>query len=251
MSEIRPSTMPFSAQSEIENRARLRDLFESSPLGSDAVEALQLYLRRGDIMRLLFFTELYQKIIGTHGVIMEFGCRWGKNLSLMTALRGIYEPYNHNRRIIGFDTFDGLRGTSAADGECSLVQEKAYGTAPGYEAHLEQVLTALEAECPIPHIRKFEIVKGDVRESVPAYLTRNPQTVIAFAYFDMDIYEPTKAALDAIRPYLTKGSIVGFDEMNWHAFPGPTLALKEVFGLGTYKIHRSPLQPIPGWIEIA
>jgi hypothetical protein len=251
MNDPHPSNMPFSAESEIENRARLRALYESSPLGRDTVDQLQLFLRRGDVMRLLFFTELYRKIIDTHGIVMEFGCRWGKNLSLMTALRGIYEPYNHNRRIVGFDTFDGLKGVSGADGASPLVREKAYGTATGYEGYLEQVLTALEAECPIPHIRKFEIVKGDVRETVPAYLARNPQTVIALAYFDMDIYEPTKAALEAIRPHLTKGSIVGFDEMNWAAFPGPTLALKEVFGLGAYKICRSTLQPIPGWIEIA
>ncbi|MCF8475395.1 MAG: class I SAM-dependent methyltransferase [Pseudolabrys sp.] len=250
MSKDRPSNMPNSSQEELDNRSRLRALFEESPLGNDVIDAMQLYMRRGDVMRLLFFTELYRRIVDTHGVVMEFGCRWGKNLSLMTALRGIYEPYNHNRRIVGFDTFDGLRGTSAADGRSSMVKENAFSTAAGYESHLTEVLTALEAECPIPHIRKFEIVKGDVRETLPAYLERNPQTVVAFAYFDMDIYDPTKVALEAIRPHLTKGSIIGFDEMNWDAFPGPTLALKEVFGLGAYKIHHSPLQPIPGWIEI-
>jgi hypothetical protein len=51
--------MPLSPQGEIENRAHLRSLFKASPLGDAVNEALQLYMRRGDVMRLLFFTELY------------------------------------------------------------------------------------------------------------------------------------------------------------------------------------------------
>jgi hypothetical protein len=165
-------------------------------------------------------------------------------------LRGIFEPYNHNRRIIGFDTFEGLKGVSAKDGGASVAVDGAYDTAPSYEQFLEKTLACLEAECPLPHIRKFELVKGDIRQTLPDYLQRNPQTIVSFAYFDMDIYEPTKAALEAIMPHVTKGTIIGFDEVNWDTFPGPTLAIKEVLGLDRFKIHRSPLQPIPGWIEI-
>jgi hypothetical protein len=40
----------------------------------------------------------------------------------------------------------------------------------------------------------------------------------ALAYFDLDLYEPTRAVLEQIRPYLTKGSIVAFDEFA-HATP--------------------------------
>ena len=71
------------------------------------------------------------------------------------------------------------------------------------------------------------------------------------AILDMDIYEPTKAALENILPYLTKGSIIGFDEMNWDICPGPTRALDEVIGLRNCRIERSPLQPIPGYMGSA
>lgn len=66
----------------------------------------------------------------------------------------------------------------------------------------------------------------------------------------MDIYEPTKVVLEMIMPHVTKGTVIGFDEMNWKEMPGPTLALKEVIGLSKYKIIHSPLQPIPGYIVI-
>ena len=38
--------------------------------------------------------ELYQKTLDVTGDILEFGCRWGQNLSLFLNFRGIYEPYN-------------------------------------------------------------------------------------------------------------------------------------------------------------
>lgn len=48
---------------------------------------------------------------------------------------------------------------------------------------------------------------------------------------------------NAILPHLTKGSVIGFDELNFHAFPGETLALKEVLGLGKYSIRRNRYNP--------
>ena len=75
---------------------------------------------------------------------------------------------------------------------------------------------------------------------IESYLTTNPETIIALAYFDLDLYEPTLKCLTAIRDRLTRGSVIVFDELNEHVFPGETLALKEVFGLDRYSIRRFP-----------
>ncbi len=153
--------------------------------------------------------------------------------------------------MIGFDTFEGLKGTSKLDGQSQHIAEGFYATGTDYVNSLEEILRYQEAMCPLSHMKKFEIYKGDVRQTLPTYLEKNPQTIIAFAYFDMDIYVPTKEALMRIKPYLTKGSILGFDEMNWREMPGPTIALREVFGDSiNYRIERSPLQPVPGFIVI-
>ena len=80
------------------------------------------------------------------------------------------------------------------------------------------------------------------------YLKNNPETIIAFAYFDFDIYEPTYECLKAILPHLTKGSILAFDELNCPAFPGETLAVKELLGLNNLEIQRSPLTPRESYI---
>jgi hypothetical protein len=93
-------------------------------------------------------------------------------------------------------------------------------------------------------------VKGDATVTLDEYLDKHPETIIALAYFDFDLYEPTKKCLTRIRDHFTKGTVIGFDELNWPSFPGETLAVKEVFGLSRYKIHRSPSNPSPSYIVI-
>ena len=34
------------------------------------------------------------------------------------------------------------------------------------------------------------------------FFEKHPETVVALAYFDMGLYDPTKAALEAIQPHL-------------------------------------------------
>ena len=82
---------------------------------NELLKNLGLYLTPGSLGKILFMDFLYKKIIETQGVIAEFGSRYGQNLALFMALRGIYEPYNRLRKIIGFDTFSGFVSTDEKD----------------------------------------------------------------------------------------------------------------------------------------
>ena len=61
------------------------------------------------------------------------------------------------------------------------------------------------------------------------------------AIFDFDIYKPTKAAIEAIRPRLFKGSVLVFDELCDDIFPGETIALIETMGINNLRIQRLPM----------
>lgn len=95
----------------------------------------------------------------------------------------------------------------------------------------------------MPHINKFEIVKGDATQTIHEYLEKNQHTMVSLAYFDMQLYEPTKKCLEAIKPYLVKGAVIAMDEINNDDFSGETIAFKEVFGLGKYEIYKSKYLP--------
>lgn len=240
-----------SSSGELDARKELLELFRSRPIPDNEIQFnLGLFLNRQSMARILWMHELYQKIISVPGVIMEFGVRWGQNLSLFSSFRGIYEPYNYTRKVIGFDTFSGFAGTSTTDGTAEIIQEGAYSVTPDYERYLDRILSYHQRESPVAHIRKHELVKGDAGETLEKYLRDNPETIVSLAYFNMDIYQPTVKCLRALKGFLTKGSVIGFDELNCPHFPGETAALKDALGLDRFRLVRQPHNPYPAYVVI-
>jgi hypothetical protein len=241
----------LASASEKDLMKRYVDLFRASPLPNDEVlPNLGLFLTSKALSRVLFFDTLYRKVLGLHGIVVEFGVRWGQTLSLLSALRGVYEPFNRHRKIVGFDTFSGFKGVSDKDGQQSATTEGSFSVPDGYERYLDEILGLQEALNPAPHLRKYELVKGDAVETVPAYLRAHPETIISMAIFDFDIYTPTRAALEAIQPHLAKGSLLVFDELADPYFPGETLALREVLGIRNVRIQRLPITARISYIEV-
>lgn len=240
----------LSSSEEKDFQKQFVNRFKTSPLPDDEVLAnLGLFLTSKTLSRILFFYEIYKKIVHTHGIIVEFGVRWGQTLSIMSALRGIFEPFNRHRKIVGFDTFEGFKGMSEKDGELCQCKDGSFSVTPNYENYLNEILSLQEKLNPIPHLKKYELVKGDAIETIPKYLKRHPETIISLAILDFDIYEPTKAALEAIKPHLYKGSILVFDELSDDIFPGETIALRETLGLNNVRIQRFPMTARISYME--
>ncbi|MFA5903232.1 MAG: TylF/MycF/NovP-related O-methyltransferase [Desulfobacula sp.] len=237
---LKPKTVRASSKDR-ENYKTLGDLLKNCPIPEDElIGNLGLFINRQSLSRILFMHELYQKIIDVHGIVIEFGVRWGQNLALFESFRGMYEPFNHNRKIVGFDTFEGFPSVHEKDGRSELLFKGSHSVSAGYEKYLEALLHYHEQESPISHLKKFELIKGDACVEFEKYLADNPQTIIALVYFDFDLYEPTRQCLQLMKNHITKGTVIGFDELNLPEFPGETLALKEVLGLDMYQIRRSP-----------
>ena len=248
MSSIKNTTL--SSEEEKKNRKKLLELYKRNPIGEkELIFTSSLFLKRQELSKILFFNELYQKIIDIQGIIIEFGCRWGQNLVTFNNLRGIYEPFNYNRRIIGFDSFQGFLNIDLKDGTNEIISEGSLGVSENYEYYLLEILRLHEQECPLPHIPKNFIKKGDAPIELKKYLNKNPQTLISFAWFDFDIYQPTRECLDIIKPFLTKGAILGFDELNDPKFPGETIALKEFADVNSLKIKRNRFAAMQSYIE--
>ena len=231
----------FSDQ-ESDNRQKLLELFENCPIPKDQIlNNLALFLSSKDLSRILFMEHIYKQIIDVQGVIMDFGTRWGQNLAIFQSLRGLYEPFNRHKKIIGFDTFKGFPSLSPKDGRSDLMKLGNTATTKDYVKYLDELMTSQEKLNPLSHIKKYELRVGDSSKEIDKYLKENPHTIIALAYFDFDIYLPTKKCLDAIKPRLVKGSILAFDELNDPDSPGETVALMESWGLNNIRLKRYPL----------
>ena len=229
----------FSSSEEEEVRSNFLQHFKNCPIPEDQLLSnLGLFLNSKSLARILFMQHLYEQIVDVQGVVFDLGTRWGQNLSIFAACRGLYEPFNRHRKLVGFDSFAGFPSVSEKDGKSDLMKAGNVTVTDNYIDYLDGVMAHQEGDNPLSHIKKYELVKGDASKTVAKYLEDNPETIVSLAYFDFDIYEPTKDVLELIRPRMVKGSVLGFDELNDPDSPGETLALMETFGLNNIKLRR-------------
>ncbi len=243
------SIVTFGDEAQPARRQTLVDLLRACPIPDNELPMnLGLFLTPQTLSRVLFMDFLYRQVSEVQGVVVELGCRWGQNASLFTALRGIHEPFNRLRKVVAFDTFTGFPSVDEKDG--AQMKPGGYAVTENYADYLAAILDVQEKESPHAHLKKYDIVQGDVGDTLPAYFDAHPETVVALAYFDLDLYRPTVDALRAIEGRLTRGSVIGFDEVNDPATPGETVALIEAFGLSRYALRRFPPSARTSYIVI-
>jgi len=143
----------------------------------------------------------------------------------------IFEPVNHQRRIVGFDTFRGFPALSRQDRSSESADARPGGLAVDSYDHLEQCVALFDRNRFVGHVPKVELVRGDATKTIPAYLKENPQLIVSLLYLDFDIYEPTLSALRHFLPRMPKGAVIAFDELNLKDWRGESTAVLEALRL--------------------
>ena len=205
----------------------------------EKLENFPKYVPRSSLSRFLVKYELFKKILDIQGCIIECGVFLGGGLMTWAQLSAILEPSNHQRRVIGFDTFSGFTSIKNEDlsNQTSKLLKESGMSIDSYE-DIQKCISIYDMTRYFNHIRKVEIIKGDIKETVPSYIEKNKHLVISLLYLDADIYEPTKISLVNFIEYMPKGSIIAFDELAQPLWPGETQALKDTLGINKFKINR-------------
>lgn len=244
------SLQDSSTQTQSDNvfKESIGDYFDKS-VGTtlDKLENFARFVPRQNLALFMAKSAIFEHVIEVHGSIIECGVFMGGGLFTWAQLSAIYEPYNHNRKIIGFDTFSGFPDIHDKDtslNEKSSIQHKTPG---GYSFKAKQELVdgakLLDINKPLGHIPKIELVEGNACETIPTYIYDNPHTVVSLLYLDFDLYEPTKIALETFLPRMPKGAVIVFDELNQVQWPGETVAIMEKIGLRGLSVKRFPFTP--------
>lgn len=243
MKSGKKSPFRFSLESRTERESgyleQLTKVFEESPFST--VEKLMnfpLFVPRQDLAKFLARAELFKRVLHVQGSIVECGVFFGGGLMTFAQLSAIFEPVNHQRKIIGFDTFSGFPRLSSKDARAESKDAKKGGLAIDSYGELRKVCALYDENRFVGHIPKIELVKGDAKETIPRYLKENPHLVISLLYLDFDLYEPTKVALEQFLPRIPKGGIIAFDELNLKSWAGETIALLETMDLKSIRLER-------------
>lgn len=207
------------------------------------LQAFPLWVRRQDMAYFMAKYEIFKQIVNVNGSIVECGVFVGGGIMTWHHCSAILEPYNHTRKIIGFDTFSGfpaLDESDTATGTSEHLHTGGLAVSSTAEQDLASLVAIHDRNRPLSHVGKVELVKGDACETVPEYIEKNPHLLISLLYLDFDIYLPTKAALQDLFSRVVKGGIVAFDELNCKSYPGETVAFLEAFDLTKVELRRFP-----------
>lgn len=238
---------------EQEYFASIEDYFISS--GSTYTEKMHAFPRFVPRQSLAYFLarhEVFQRVLRLHGSILDFGVFRGSSFFTWHQLSAILEPYNHTRKIIGFDSFEGFSAFTEADsspiGEGFSLKAEGRMAFPDGEAELLRGIAMCDMNRPLGHVGKASIVKGTLPESFASYLNEHQETIVALANFGLGLYEPTRDTLALLKPRLQRGSILVFEDLNQAMWPGESKALYEVFQPNEISIERSPISPHVSWL---
>lgn len=227
---------------DADNRVNLEEYYQSSP-GSNVEKLYNFtkYVPRKRLTRYLSRTELFRKVLEVQGIVVECGVLFGGSLMTWAQASAIFEPLNSQRKVVGFDTFDGFVELSDKDKTGTAAESHDQGFKFGetdIHGDLLQSVKLFDQDRQLGHIEKVELVKGDVLETIPKYLEENPHTLVSLLHLDIDLYEPTRCALKHFVPRMPKGSIIVFDELNSKLWPGETIALLDELGVRNIEIKR-------------
>jgi hypothetical protein len=240
----------FRTPVERDAATAVASIFErcSDPLNV-RLENFPKYARRQDLKRFLAMYEIFKRVLRVKGSIVECGVFRGFGLMSWAKLSTILEPENLTRRVYGFDTFAGFPSLGDKD-QSAFTNAKVGDLQSNSFDELQALVAAYDRDRFLGHIPKVELVKGDITKTAPEFIESHPHLVVSLLYIDCDVFEPTKAALEAFVPRMPRGAILAFDELDNPIWPGETLATLECLGIRNLRLQRLEWDPYIAFAEI-
>lgn len=182
-----------------------------------------------NVERLYLYLDALHKTREVPGAAVEVGCFQGATAAFAYRfLSGI----GITRRYLCIDTFGGFPkdqfATDAALGTESFLE-------PAFSANSQKLVRKL---LDMWGCEKIELFKSDIVQLPPECLPEK----IAIALIDVDIAEPTKAALEKIMPRMAAGGMILIDDCDMAGFKGARLATEKIAPQATYRYGMGIIQ---------
>lgn len=171
--------------------------------------------------------QAYQSILNVPGDVLEFGVHKGNSMVRWLTLRDLFENKS-TRRVFGFDMF----GEFPSRGIDEVISDKefmdVFASEDGIASPLIELQTNLDAR-----FENFELIKGDIRQSVPIWLEHfeNAGRRFALIHLDVDVFEPTQFTLDMFATRLCHNGIFVIDDYGF--VEGASMAVDQFLGQNT------------------
>lgn len=191
------------------------------------------------LSKMLAHYELYKSISNLTGHIIECGVFKGASLIRFFTFREIMEnPYS--RKIIGFDAF-GKFPEQENDLDREFVEN--FENAAGEGITVKELHSALRYK----GFKNYELIEGDIIDTVPNYVAKHHELKIALLHIDVDVYKPTITILNHLFDRVVPGGLIVLDDYGTVA--GETKAVDEFIAERDITIEKLSLSHIPSFIR--
>jgi hypothetical protein len=191
------------------------------------------------IGKLIAHFRLYEQILAVPGAIVECGVFKGNSLFRWASFRALFEAHA-GREIIAFDTFGEFPPAQRADDRAVL--QGFLEVAGNMSAPIEDIQGVLEQKGCAADV---DLVAGDLVSGLAPFLERRPRLGVALLHIDVDLFEPTRAALEQLGPRISSGGVCVLDD--YGIFPGATEAIDAYCGRQGLQIERLPYVRAPAY----
>jgi hypothetical protein len=215
---------------------------------ADILSSFPVYIRRINAARFLAHYELFRMVKDVPGHIVECGVFRGASLLSFAKFLEIFNGGDRARKVYGFDNFAGFEHIHEKDGTLDRSADKRQGgwDAGAYYEELKEHVDIFHADSYVPRSTRIVLIKGDLSKTAPEFMTNNPGCRISLLHLDVDVYEPTLAALKAFYPAVVQGGLEVFDQWALTNWPGESKAAEEYFGGKIPKMQKFPWLSLPG-----
>lgn len=219
---------------ERRQRERLEHLLDTTDLSAfECFRNFPVFTPRMNIARFLTHYELFKQIVGLPGAIVDLGVYRGASTFTWAKLCEIFCPTDVRKVVYGFDTFEGFPALAGEDGPSDAAREVCaggYHAGVGIEADLAEAAAAMDEDRHLRHRSRIEFIKGDVCETVPRFVERKGHGLrVALLNLDVDLYAPTRTALEHFVPRMVPGGLIVLDEYAVDTFGGESKAVDDYF----------------------
>jgi hypothetical protein len=128
---------------------------------------------------------------------------------------------------------------SLSEHDKKLLHEDYRYVAPVYD-DLRRAIAVFDADCPLGHLPKLELVRGDLVETALAYMHDNPETIWRIISLSVNVFRPSAAAIKAFWPRLQSGGILCVHALGTNS--GAVMAVESAFAemgepVPSFRVH--------------
>jgi hypothetical protein len=206
-----------------------------------------VFIRRREFAQSIAYYHLFEIVKNKPGSIAEFGVFLGNGLFTWSKLIETFCPGVRGRKVFGFDSFEGYRGSNKTEKNyIKHIQDLHGHTFQSSEEIVKQLIRINETDNIIMGAKRIELFSGDVKLTIGQMKSENPGVRFCLVMIDLNLFEPTKLVLEEIYELVIRGGVVAFRGYGVKPWEGESAAVDLFVKKNSLELKNFTFSPYPG-----